>query len=225
MPRARRVAPGGYVYHVLNRGVGRRQLFAKPKDYEAFEEIIEETLLTRPMRICGFCLMPNHWHLVLWPERDGELAAFMQRLTITHVTRWQKHRGRVGEGHLYQGRFKSFPVEDNDYFYQVMRYVERNALRADLVRRAEDWRWGSLWRRIHGTPDQRAILASWPVVKPRQWRRLVNEPQHESEVIALRKCVARGQPFGSDTWVRATADRLDLQFTLRPRGRPFKTPD
>ena len=225
MPRARRVAPGGYVYHVLNRGVGRRQLFAKPKDYEAFEEIIEETLLTRPMRICGFCLMPNHWHLVLWPERDGELAAFMQRLTITHVTRWQKHRGRVGEGHLYQGRFKSFPVEDNDDFYQVMRYVERNALRADLVRRAEDWRWGSLWRRIHGTPDQRAILASWPVVKPRQWRRLVNEPQHESEVIALRQCVARGQPFGSDTWVRATADRLDLQFTLRPRGRPFKTPD
>jgi len=119
MPRARRVAPGGYVYQVLNRGVGRRRLFYKPRDYEAFEEIVEETLLTRPMRICGFCRMPNHWHLVLWPEQDGELAAFMQRLTITHVTRWQKQRGKVGEGHLYQGRFKSFPVEENDYFYRV----------------------------------------------------------------------------------------------------------
>lgn len=225
MPRSRRVAPGGYVYHVLNRGVGRRRLFYKPRDYEAFEEIVEETLLTRPMRICGFCLMPNHWHLVLWPEHDGELAAFMQRLTITHVTRWQKHRGKVGEGHLYQGRFKSFPVEENDYFYQVMRYVERNALRAELVDRAEAWRWGSLWRRLHGTPEQRAILGPWPVAKPRQWAQLVNEPQHETEVKSLRKCVVRGQPFGSDTWVAATADQLGLQYTLRNRGRPAKPTD
>ena len=107
--------------------MGGRRLFYKPKDYEAFAEIVEETLLTRPMRICGDCLMPNHWHLVLWPEHDGQLAAFMQRLTITHVTRWQKHRGKVGEGHLYQGRFKSFPVEENDYIYQVnaVRRTER----------------------------------------------------------------------------------------------------
>src|SRR5688500_10009805 len=101
MPRGKRVALGGYVYHVLNRGVGRRRLFEKPADYAAFEALLEETLGLRPMRVVGYCLMPNHWHLVLWPEKDGQLGAFMQRLTITHVTRWQQHRHRVGEGHLY----------------------------------------------------------------------------------------------------------------------------
>ena len=225
MPRAKRVTPGGYVYHVLNRGVGRRQLFHKPQDFEAFENILTETLITRPMRICGFCLMSNHWHLVLWPEKDGELAGFMQRLTITHVTRWQKHRGKVGEGHLYQGRFKSFPVEEDEHFYQVMRYVERNALRSAMVKRAEEWRWGSLWRRLHGNAEQGAILGPWPVAKPRQWTKLVEEPQHETEVNALRKCIARGQPFGSDSWVTSTASELGLEFTLRPRGRPRKTND
>ena len=125
------------VYHVLNRGVGRQRLFEKPADYAAFEGLMEETLEKSPMRICSYLLMPNHWHLVLWPERDGDLAAFMQRLTVTHVTRWQKHKRRVGEGHVYQGRFKSFPVQEDDYFYQVVRYVERNALRATLVDRAE----------------------------------------------------------------------------------------
>ena len=129
MPRTARVAPGGMVFHVLNRGVGRRRIFDKDADYAAFEAIVEETLAKCPMRICAYCWMPNHWHFVLWPEADDHLAAFMQRLSVTHVTRWQKHRRVVGEGHVYQGRFKSFPIETEDYFYQVLRYVERNALR------------------------------------------------------------------------------------------------
>ena len=213
------------MYHVLNRGVGRRRLFDKAADYEAFEAILAENLRVRPMRVCGYCLLPNHWHFVLWPERDGELAAFMQRLTITHVTRWQKHRGKVGEGHLYQGRYKSFPVAADAYFYQVLRYVERNAQRAGLADRAEAWRWCSLWRRTQGTAEQRALLSPWPVAQPRNWRQLVNQPQHESEVTTLRKCVARGQPFGSQAWVRTTAAQLGLQATLRPRGRPRKADD
>ncbi len=132
------------VFHVLNRGVGRRALFESPEDYAAFEAILEETLVKAPIRICGYCLMPNHWHFVLWPEYGGQLGEFLQRLTITHVTRWQKHRHAVGEGHLYQGRYKSFPIETEDYFYQALRYVERNALRANLVPRSEEWRWSSL---------------------------------------------------------------------------------
>jgi putative transposase len=162
MPRHRRNTPGGWVYHVLNRGVGRRRLFYKPADYEAFEDIVAETLLARPMRICGYCLMPNHWDLVVWPERDGELASFMQRLTVTHVSRWRRHRRRVGEGHLYQGRFKSFPVQDDEHFYQVMRYVERNALRANLATEAEAWRYGGLWRRCSGSAERRSFFGAWP---------------------------------------------------------------
>ena len=135
MPRTARIAPGGMVFHVLNRGVGRMRLFYKDGDYDAFEKYIEKTLETRPMRICGYCLMPNHWHLLLWPENDGDLGAFMQKLTITHVRNWQEHRKKVGMGHVYQGRYKSFPVETDEYFYQVARYVERNALRGKLVAR------------------------------------------------------------------------------------------
>ena len=132
MPRISRIAPGGMVFHVLNRGVGRQALFQKPDDYSAFEVCVEETLDKVSMRICAYCEMPNHWHLVLWPEHDGDLALFMQHLTVTHVTRWQKSRQRVGEGHVYQGRFNSFPVGTGEYFYQLVRYVERNALRANL---------------------------------------------------------------------------------------------
>ena len=128
------------VFHVINRVVGRMTLFNKDKDYEAFERILEETLECRPMRICCFCLMPTHWHLVLWPENDGDLAAFMQRLMITHVRCWQAHRHCVGAGHVDQGRYKSFPVKTEDYLYHVLRYVERNPLRTNLVLQAEDWR-------------------------------------------------------------------------------------
>jgi len=210
------------VFHVLNRGVGRRRIFDKAADYAAFEAIVGETLEKCPMRICGYCLMPNHWHFVLWPEADADLGAFMQRLCVTHVTRWQKHRQVVGEGHLYQARYKSFPVETDDYFYQLLRYVERNALRANLCERAEDWRWGSLWRRSHGTAEQRSLLGDWPVPHPRRWLELVNRPQTEAEVQAIRRSIARGQPYGSPGWVQQTAKALGLESTLRARGRPRK---
>jgi putative transposase len=107
------------VFHVLNRGVARMQLFEKAADYQAFEQVLRETLDESPMRICAYAVMPNHWHLLLWPECDGELATFMQRMTITHVRRWQQHRGYAGLGHVYQGRYKSFPVESDDHFRVV----------------------------------------------------------------------------------------------------------
>ena len=143
MSRPTRYAPG-MVFHVLNRGVGRRNLFDKDGDFLAFERVLLETLRIRPMRVCAYCLMSNHWHFVLWPERDGDLPAFMQQLTNTHVKRWKEHRHETGYGHLYQGRYKSFPVQTDDYFYQVVRYVERNPLRANLVACAELWPWSSL---------------------------------------------------------------------------------
>ena len=225
MPRAARVAPGGMLFHVLNRGVGRMPLFSKEKDYAAFESLLEETWKLRPVRICAYCLMPNHWHFVLWPQRDGELAAFMQQLTTKHVRRWQLHRRRVGYGHVYQGRYKSFPIESEECFYQVVRYVERNPLRADLVERAEDWRWSSLWRRTSGSTDQLGILSRWPVECPVDWLRLVHEPQTEAEVGAIRRCVARGRPYGSEDWVFRTAKKLGLESSLRPPHRPRKMPN
>lgn len=174
------------------------------------------------MRVCAYCLLPNHWHFVLWPENDGDLPAFMQRLTNTHVQRWQRHKHLVGTGHVYQGRYKSFPVETDEYFYQVTRYVERNALRANLVERAEEWRWSSIGCRAQGSRQEREILGDWPLPRPRQWRRLVNRPQSEAELNALRRSVQRNQPYGSPQWMEWIAKSLGLESTLRPRGRPKK---
>jgi putative transposase len=222
MPRTARLAPGDTLFHVLNRGVGRMRLFLKPGDFEAFERVIAKTLLSRPMRIVSYCLLSNHWHMVLWPENEGDLAGFMQKLTITHVRNWQENRRRVGYGHLYQGRYKSFPIEGDEHFFHVTRYVERNALRANLVRRAQDWRWSSLWIRRQGTPQQRELLASWPLPEPADWLKLVNEPQTEEELEAIRRSLVRGQPYGSSRWIQRTAKSLGLESTLRKRGRPSK---
>ncbi len=223
MPRAARYAPAGMVFHVLNRGVGRRTLFVTDADYLAFEAVLEETLRTRPMRICAYVLMPNHWHFVLWPARDGDLSAFVQQLTNTHVKRWKAHRHEVGYGHLYQGRYKCFPVQTEDYFYRVVRYVERNALRANLVARAEDWRWSSLGRSACKTAVKR-MVSDWPLPRPNDWLEIVNRPQSHAELEALRRCANRGSPFGDASWVAKMANSLGLESTLRPRGRPRRTP-
>jgi putative transposase len=220
MPRIARVAPGGMVYHVLNRGVGRMRLFHTDADYAAWERVLLETLPLASMRICAYCWMPNHWHLVLWPEKDGQLSTFMQRATNRHTQRWQRAKRRVGYGHLYQGRFKSFPVESDDHFYSLVRYVERNALRAGLVARAEDWRWSSLSRRT--ASEARIPLSAWPLPRPSRWTVHVNQPQTEGELEAIRQSIRRGRPYGGEEWTTRIAGKIGLESTLRARGRPRK---
>src|SRR3972149_9426384 len=216
MPRIARVAPGGMVFDVLNRGVARMQIFEYERDYIAFHRVVEQTLRVAPMRICAYCWMPNHWHFVLWPERDGDLSRFMQRMANMHTQRWQRAKLCVGYGHLYQGRFKSFPIESDEHFYCVVRYVERNALRAGLVQRAEDWQWGSLYQRAQQTHGP--LLCNWPLPQPSDWTEYVNLPQTETELEAIRRCLRRGSPFGNTIWTEKTAEQLGLQSTLRRRG-------
>ena len=212
------------VFHCLNRGNDGGSLFADAGDYAAFERVLAMALArVAGVRLLAYCLMPNHWHLALWPTGDRDLAAFMHLLTTTHVRRWHRHRHTEGRGHLYQGTYKSFPVQDDGHLLWLCRYVERNALRAGLVTAAQDWRWCSLWRREHGSAGERAILADGPVDRPAGWLALVDQPQTDAEVAAVRESVRRGRPFGDPTWQRVTAERLGLQSTLRPRGRPRET--
>jgi Transposase and inactivated derivatives len=211
------------IFHVLNRGNDRRTIFESDGDYLAFLRVMAETVEEVPLRILAWCLMPNHWHLVLWPKEDGELGRFMQRLTTTHVRRWRLHRRSVGHGHLYQGTYKSFPVESDEHFYTICRYVERNALRAKLVRRAEKWPWGSLGGALHAAAaTESPPLARWPLPRSPQWVEYVNRPQTEAELDAIRVSIRRGRPFGSPAWQKRTAKRLGLESTFRPRGRPRK---
>jgi REP-associated tyrosine transposase len=208
------------VYHVLNRAVARLNLFEKDADYEAFERVMAEAMEKHPTRILGYHIMPNHWHMVIWPRKDGELTEFVRWLTHTHVMRWHAHYETSGTGHLYQGRFKSFPVQTGEHFYSLMRYVDRNSRRANLVDRAEKWRWSSLWRRVHGDAASKQLLHAWPLPEPDDWLRLVNRPETEAELKAIRQAVQRGSPFGSSQWQVRTARRLGLEWTIRPRGRP-----
>ena len=221
MPRHPRATPGGYVYHALNRAVARLPLFEKAGDFDAFERVLAEAVEEHPIRVLAYCLMPNHWHFVLWPERDGELTACLRWLTHTHTQRWHAHYHTAGTGHLYQGRFKAFPVQEDDHLYTVLRYVERNPLRAKLVSRAETWRWSSLGRQAnpHGAEW---LLHPWPVPRPPDWVERVNRPETIAEVEAVRRSVLRGQPFGELEWQQQTARQLGLNYTFRPRGRPKK---
>lgn len=224
MPRRGRSIEGGLVYHVLNRANGRLRLFKKHADFEAFESVLAEAHDRVPLRILSYVVMPTHWHFVVWPARDDDrqVSEFFRWLTVTHTQRWHAHHGTSGMGHVYQGRFKSFPVQSDEHLRTVLRYVERNPLRAGLVDRAENWRWGSLWRRTTGDSDARSLLSDPPCDLPKDWRGHVNRPETETELAALRESVRRGRPFGADKWQAKIARQLDLQHTFRPRGRPPK---
>lgn len=218
MGRALRASVGNMVYHVLNRANGRMKIFKKDKDYLAFVSVLAEAKKNYPMRILAYCLMPNHWHLVLYPHGDGDLTQFMGWLTLTHTQRWHAHYKSIGYGHLYQGRYKSFPVQRDAHFLQLVRYVERNAKRASLVKQAEDWRWSSLHRRQFGTADQQKLLSAWPVEPEADYVAWANKPQPKEEVEVIRYAIARGRPFGSEAWLARTVEHLGLQTTMRQRG-------
>lgn len=218
MGRPLRTASADLVSHVLNRANARTTLFEDEGDYAAFERVLAQACERISMRLLAYCVMPNHWHLVVWPRRDGEISRFMNWLTLTHTQRWHQHRQSVGEGHVYQGRFKSFPVETTEHLLTVCRYVERNPVRAGLVERAEQWRWRSTWSRIQG--GNGVPLSAWPVEPPAQWLRWVNEVETREQIEAVRRCVVKGQPYGSERWVARMVAQWNLGATLRGRGRP-----
>jgi putative transposase len=218
MPRVARQCPGGYVYHVWNRGAGRLRLFKKPQDYLAFEQVLLEAQRRHPIRLLDWCLMPNHWHFVVFPSQDQQVTNFFRWLTHTHAMRAVTHRRVMGMGPLYQGRFKSLPVQSDEHLLTLLRYVQRNPVRARLVGRAAEWRWGGEGVRRSGPAELEAILSKWPVDRPRGWARWVNEPTDAVELERIRQCIRRSRPLGDAAWTLATAHKLSLEWTLRPRG-------
>jgi putative transposase len=218
MPRTARASRGDICYHVINRGNARQAVFLGEEDYVHFETLLAKSLEHVPMRIIGYCLMPNHFHLVAWPRRDGDLSRWMQRLLTAHVR--HHHARHASTGHIWQGRFKAFPIERDEHLMTVLRYVERNALRAGLVRKAEDWHWSSLGplkSHISST-----FLHPGPIERPRGWNKWVNEPMNEIEEESIRRCVNREAPYGRSAWVKHTATALGLESSINSRGRPRK---
>jgi putative transposase len=215
MPRRQRDRTAGLVFHVLNRAAKRTVLFDNSSDYYAFEDLLEEAAQRIQVAIFAYCIMPNHWHLVITPRVDGALSRFMHWLTTTHARRWQMAHGAVGLGAVYQGRFKAIPIGSDRHFLWTCRYVERNALRASLVDRAEDWRWSSL----HNSAFP--WLAQWPTGRPANWTAEVNTPQTEAELEYFRNAMRNGHPFGEEEW--AEAIRCGRQWPFAGvRGRRAK---
>lgn len=224
----------------MNRGNGKADVFHKRQDYEAFLEMLAEANKRYDMRLVGYCLMSNHFHLVLWPREDGDLSLYMQWLLTTHVRRYHRHYD--SSGHVWQGRFKAFPIQRDGHYLTVLRYVEQNAMTAGIVGRASDYCWSSLvGRGLKGgrqctdgfledgecggdvaVQSQSPLVSLGPVELPSNWLALVNQQQGASDVEDIRLCVQRGRPYGGERWQKLAAKRLGIESSIRPRGRPRK---
>ena len=216
MARIARAAAGGVCYHVVNRGNRRATVFHTRSDYEFFVQLMQRACDRTPMRVLAYCLMPNHVHFVLWPHSDGDISRWLHWLFTCHVVRYNKIRGTTGR--VWQGRFKAFPIEQDRHLLAVLRYVERNPVRASLVPSAIDWEWSSVARGAVDAPSD--LISESPVTKPDGWAQIVDKPQSDEELEALRRCSLKSAPFGSERWVLDTAARMGLQSSLRGPGRP-----
>lgn len=218
MPRHRRISPDGFVQHVVNRGDHRETIFHKPGDFNAFLIAVAETAYRVSMRILAYCIMRNHFHLLVWPQHGDELPVFMERLMNTHIGRYRLHYPPAAPGHIYQGRYRNSIVETGGDVIAVARYVEANALAAGLVRRAEHYRWSSA--SPHAVDANRPVLSDWPIPKPANWLDILNTPTPGDELKRIQRSITRGAPIGSEQFVETISAVYGLGHTLRPRGRP-----
>jgi putative transposase len=231
MPRPLRPVDDGLIYHVLNRGNNRQDVFLKDADRRAFLDALLDLKGRRPFKLYGYCLMSNHFHLLIRPT-GATISRIMQSLTVSHTQRY--HRHYASGGHVWQGRFKSPVVQNDQHLLCVLRYIEANPLRAKLVRSAGDYPWSSFG--VHGLGQPNALvdplvtyeeLAHYPKVRQQKWSAMVHQPLAEETLAAVRRSAATGMPYGSEAWVKRLAARLNLDLAIRPRGRPRKqvTPD
>jgi putative transposase len=205
---------------VLNRASQGLVLFTEHTDYLEFYRLLLDAGRRFAVRVCAYCLMPNHWHLVLWPLKDGAVSAYIHWVATRHSLRFRLETDTVGRGHVYQDRFHSFPVQTGRYYFNVVRYVEANALESHVVSRAEDWPWSSLAERLHG----HELINDGPLELPEDWADRVNVTLPKPEMEVLTCCERSGRPYGAPGWAARTAIRYSLEQTLRVRGRP-RVPD
>ena len=214
MPRAARSAIRGFAYHVFNRGNDKRQLFPQVSDYRLFLGLLRAAPRAPDVGLLAFCLLPNHWHLVVMPRDLDALSAYVQWVTGTHGLQWRRCYGGDAPGHVYQGRFKSVPILTDQHLLTVLRYVEANPVRARLVETANAWRWSSrALPREADAPD----LAPWPWPMPPNWDRHLDLPQPTRQVEAIRRAIRRGTPLdveGTDSALPDEVPRDSLQPSL-----------
>jgi putative transposase len=179
MPRGLRNLPPGSVAHCVNRAIEGKPLFTRATEYEDFLRLIAWAKSRCPLRILAYCVMSNHWHFVLWSEFKGDISRFLHRLTATHAISWRKRTKTIGEGHVYKDRFYDSKVFTERYYYNLLRYVEQNPLRANLVHASRDWHWSSLRERLG---DDRGIIQDGPADLPIEWPKIVDAHLADDEI-------------------------------------------
>jgi putative transposase len=223
MGRPLRNSQGGYIYHVVARGLKPKPIFRSEEDFVEFECTLAQAVERFEPRLLAYCVLPKHWHLILTPRKDGDLSKLMGWLTTTHSARWHSKPRRAGTGGLYERRFRSFPVQDDLKLLDVLGFVESHPVRSGLVNTAIDWHWSSLSRRVTKSESNRPVLSGPPIPLPAKWTNLLASEIPEEVLDGIMHCIKRSCPYGETAWVHKTAVRLGIETTLRPRGRPSKT--
>ena len=221
MPRPLRPIADGLIDHVINRGNNRQPVFENEGDFLAFLQAIADLKARKPFELYGYCLMTNHIHLLIRP-REGSISRIVQSLLVSHTQRY--HLFHRSCGHVWQGRFKSPVVQDDDHLLTVLRYIEANPVRAEMVGQAGGYRWSSF--ACHGRGESNDLLdplapyAAYPAVRQRRWSAYVHQMPEEAELAAIRRSNATGLPYGENGWVDQLCRQLKLDLTILPRGRP-----
>ena len=216
----------GLIYHVINRGNNRQTVFESDGDYAAFLKAISDLKERKPFDLYGYCLMRNHIHLLVRP-REYSISRIAQSLLVSHTQRYHRFHGT--SGHVWQGRFKSPVIQDDEHLLTVLRYIEANPLRAKIVERAGDYPWSSFASHGLGRSDPLLdpvvgydALARSPAARQGRWSAYVHRTPEEAELAAIRRSSKTGLPYGARAWVDRLCGQLKLDLTIRPPGRPRK---
>jgi len=223
MGRPPRISLGGYVYHVVCRGLQPKGIFRSNDDYEEFVTVLAEAVERFEPRVLSYCALPKHWHLVLTPRRDGDLSKLIAWMTVTHSARWHTHPRRASTGGLYERRFRSFPVQDDASLLEVMRFIESHPKRSGFCDSVLEWKWSSAARRSIAAGTDKpmdTIVSSPPLALPSDWPCMLDEELPNEILSKVIRSIQRGCPYGDDAWIVRTAKKMALESTIRPRGRP-----
>ena len=210
MPRIARGLAGGEIYHIINRGNRRAEVFHNAKDYEKFIELMKTAKKMVNVKLYSFVLMPNHFHFIIEPNEAEDLSKYMQWLLTSYVRYYNKTYKT--SGHLWQGRYKSFIVQRDNYFLTLLNYVEQNPQRAKLKQ----------WKFVSSNSEINNFLDKLPIEPPKNWEEIKKEVLNKKKKEKIDNSIQRQSPYGDDAWIIKTAQKYDIVSTTNPRGRPKK---
>ena len=216
----------GQVLHILNRRVDRNTLYHCSEDYDQYRDLLCKAIAKFDLDIFEWVLMPNHWHMLVKPDTKYQVSHFMQWLSGTHARNERKKTNTVGNGSVYQSRFKAFPVKPGSHLHRLRNYLALNPVRATLVINPFDWEWGSAKRVRSDIPLSVIPLAKGPAPHHPCITELLTTPLKLTAIQAtrLKESMEFGVPYGDDDWTEQMIEKHGLQYTRTSAGRPKSTP-